>query len=81
MTDGKLLANVPIIDLRGTSNNEIHTDFHSYELRARLDKANGNHENHVIWTAPRRSPATRPGTAAAPSARGTCPARRTARCS
>jgi hypothetical protein len=52
VTDAKALANVPIIDLRGTSNNEIHTDFHSYELRARLDKANGNHDNQVIWTSP-----------------------------
>jgi hypothetical protein len=52
VTDGKALANVPIIDLRGSSNNEIHTDFHSYELRARLDKANGNHDNQVIWTSP-----------------------------
>jgi hypothetical protein len=52
ITDGKALANVPIIDLRGSSNNEIHTDFHSWELRARLVKANGNHDNQVIWTSP-----------------------------
>ena len=61
---------MPIIDLRGTSNNEIHTDFHSYALRARLDKANGNHGNQVIWTAPGRSPAIPRGTAAAPSRQG-----------
>ena len=29
VTDGRQLAKVPIIDLRGTSNNEIHTDYHS----------------------------------------------------
>jgi hypothetical protein len=51
VTDARALADVPIIDLRGTSNNEIHTDFHSHELRARLDKVNGHHENHVIWTS------------------------------
>ena len=42
--------NVPVIDLRGNNNYEIHTDFHSYVQRARLDKANGNHDNQIIWT-------------------------------
>jgi Tannase-like family of unknown function (DUF6351) len=47
------LANVPIIDLRGSSNvNDIHTDFHSWALRARLDGANGGHANQLIWTWP-----------------------------
>jgi uncharacterized tannase-like protein DUF6351 len=51
VTQGYRLDEVPIIDLRGSSNtNDIHTDFHSYELRARLDAANGNHANQVIWT-------------------------------
>jgi hypothetical protein len=44
-------AKVPIMDLRGTSNYEIHTDHHSYVFRARLDQANGHHENHVLWTS------------------------------
>lgn len=44
-------ATVPIIDLRGADAVEIHTDFHSYAMRARLDAANGNHANQVIWTA------------------------------
>jgi hypothetical protein len=44
-------AKVPIIDLRGSSNLEIHTDHHSYVQRARLDMANGNHDNSVIWTS------------------------------
>ena len=43
-------ANVPIIDLRGTSNAEVHTDFHSYVMRDRLDRANGYHDNQLIWT-------------------------------
>ncbi|HVT36675.1 MAG TPA: DUF6351 family protein, partial [Nevskiaceae bacterium] len=42
-------AKVPIIDLRGFSPEEIHTDVHSYSMRARLDQANGNHDNQVIW--------------------------------
>jgi hypothetical protein len=41
---------VPVIDLRGADNVEIHTDFHSYVERARIDKANGDHDNQIIWT-------------------------------
>jgi hypothetical protein len=52
VTNGRELAKVPIIDLRGSSNNEIHTDFHSYELRARLDRDAGGHANQIIWTNP-----------------------------
>jgi Tannase-like family of unknown function (DUF6351) len=51
VTSGKQWATVPIIDLRGSHNvNDIHTDFHSYAARARLDQANGTHANQVIWT-------------------------------
>jgi hypothetical protein len=51
VTYGRELANVPIIDLRGSHNfNDIHTDYHSYVLRARLDAVNGGHGNQVIWT-------------------------------
>jgi hypothetical protein len=49
--DGHLLADVPVLDLRGSSNQEIHTDYHSYATRARLDAANGGHGNQVIWTS------------------------------
>src|SRR5262249_27816062 len=51
VTDGREWGNVPIIDLRGSHNvNDIHTDFHTYAARARLDQANGTHANQVIWT-------------------------------
>jgi hypothetical protein len=51
VTEGVRLADVPIIDLRGSANvNDIHTDYHSWELRTRLDEANGGHANQVIWT-------------------------------
>ncbi|HLX80605.1 MAG TPA: DUF6351 family protein [Burkholderiales bacterium] len=40
---------VPIIDLRGTSNADLHDTFHSWSMRARLDRANGNHDNQIIW--------------------------------
>jgi len=51
VTNGAEWADVPIIDLRGSHNiNDIHTDFHSYAARARLDEANGTHANQIIWT-------------------------------
>lgn len=43
---------IPILDLRGHDVEEIHTDYHSYEMRARLDRSHGNHDNQVIWTGP-----------------------------
>jgi len=42
---------VPIIDLRGHDNQEIHTDFNSYVMRQRLLRANGHADNHVIFTS------------------------------
>ncbi|PYM17782.1 MAG: hypothetical protein DMD81_07880 [Candidatus Rokuibacteriota bacterium] len=51
VNDARLLARVPIIDLRGTSNFEIHTDFRSYAMRERLERANGTAGNQVIFTA------------------------------
>jgi hypothetical protein len=51
VVNGRELANVPIIDLRGSHNvNDIHSDYHSYVMRARLDAANGGHRNQIIWT-------------------------------
>ena len=52
VTDPRAAADVPIIDVRGAEDTEIHTDVHSYVMRARLDAANGSHANQVIWTAP-----------------------------
>jgi hypothetical protein len=46
------LARVPIIDLRGHDDAEIHSDFRSYVVRARLNKNNGTHGNQIIWTGP-----------------------------
>lgn len=51
VTNGRELGEIPIIDLRGSHNtNDIHTDFHSYAARVRLDQANGTHANQIIWT-------------------------------
>ena len=49
VTQPREAAKVPIIDLRGYSPLEIHTDVHSYSMRARLDAANGHHDNQIIW--------------------------------
>jgi hypothetical protein len=43
---------LPIIDLRGHDVAEIHHDYRSYVMRARLDRSNGHHDNQVIWTGP-----------------------------
>jgi hypothetical protein len=51
VTEAIRLADVPIIDLRGSANvNDIHSDYHTWEMRARLDQANGGHANQVVWT-------------------------------
>ena len=39
---------IPILDLRGHDIEEIHHDYRSYVMRARLDKANGNHNNQIM---------------------------------
>jgi len=56
------LAKTPILDLRGFDDVTgtarlpaigvpfgIHQTWRSFALRERLDKANGNHDNHVLW--------------------------------
>lgn len=50
VSDARQLAKVPIIDLRGHDDAEIHTDDWSYVLRARLDRHNGQHDNQIIFT-------------------------------
>jgi hypothetical protein len=53
ITNGRELERVPIIDIRGQDNYEIHADFHSYAMRARLDRHNGHHDNQVLWNGVR----------------------------
>jgi hypothetical protein len=49
LADGKQLAKVAIIDLRGHSNvADIHMPWRSWSERDRLDRANGTHANQVI---------------------------------
>ncbi|MDB5998403.1 MAG: hypothetical protein JWP52_102, partial [Rhizobacter sp.] len=75
VAEGASLANVPIIDVHGNDDSTlvlpgtlgIHHLWRSYSLRERLDKANGNHNNHVLW----RHPASAAG--GAPAASGLLP--------
>jgi hypothetical protein len=48
---GKNLASVPIIDLRPEFGADIHMAWRSYSQRARLDTANGGHDNHVMFAS------------------------------
>lgn len=47
---GTNLDQVPIIDLRGHDNTEIHTDVYSHITSRRLIAANGHADNQAIWT-------------------------------
>lgn len=49
---------LPILDLRGNDNVEIHHNWHSYEMRARLERSNGHADNHVIWFTATPGPET-----------------------
>jgi Tannase-like family of unknown function (DUF6351) len=51
VSDGRQLAKVAIIDLRGNNNVNgcIHANWRSLGLRQRLDRDHGSHGNNVIW--------------------------------
>ena len=50
VSDGHQLAKTAIIDLRGNNRTaDIHLNWRSWQVRDRLDRANGNHGNQVIW--------------------------------
>ena len=40
---------VAIIDLRGPDPGIAHDAYRSWEMRARIDREHGDHDNHVIW--------------------------------
>jgi hypothetical protein len=47
------LDRMPIIDIPNTADDyDIHDKFKSWSLRARLDAANGHHDNHLLWYGP-----------------------------
>ncbi|MBC7514748.1 MAG: hypothetical protein H7234_09990 [Herminiimonas sp.] len=47
--DSTLPANIPAGSIPFVTNFGIHHIWRSFSLRDRLDKANGNHDNHVMW--------------------------------
>lgn len=49
VSDAKQWAKVPMIDLRGNDNSNIHMNWRAFAVRDRLDRANGGHGNQVIW--------------------------------
>ncbi len=49
VTHGRELAQIPVVDIRGADNVEIHSDFHSHVARARLDRDGGGHPGHVMF--------------------------------
>jgi Tannase-like family of unknown function (DUF6351) len=51
VSDGRQLAKVAIIDMRGNNNVNgcIHANWRSLGLRQRLDRDHGSHGNNVIW--------------------------------
>jgi hypothetical protein len=51
LNEGNNLSTVPMLDLRGHDDTEIHSDFRSYAMRLRLD-GSGSHDNQAIWTGP-----------------------------
>lgn len=48
LTLGENWSTIPILDQGGEGNVEIHQDFRAYQVRARLQAANGTSANHVI---------------------------------
>jgi hypothetical protein len=59
VTNGGLgLRNIPIIDYRAYNddapNGDIHVRYHSFSMRARLQKANGTARNHVMLVEDQR---------------------------
>lgn len=65
VSDGRQLAKVPIIDLRGnqTRTGDIHANWRPYSVRDRLDRDAGGHDNHVIWKFNSATGAAPPGQA------------------
>jgi len=65
VSDGRQLAKVPIIDLRGNeaANGDIHANWRPFAVRDRLDRDHGSHGNQVIWEFNSTSGSSTPGAA------------------
>lgn len=49
VSDARQWAKVPMIDLRGNDNSNIHMNWRAFAVRERLDRVNGGHGNQVVW--------------------------------
>lgn len=67
VSDGRQLAKVPIIDLRGNqaATGDIHANWRAYSVRDRLDRDAGGHGNQLIWKFNSSSGSSAPGAALA----------------
>jgi hypothetical protein len=54
IVQGRGLASVPILAIRGTNNDDYHYPYRTVVNRSRLIAANGHADNHVYWIAPPR---------------------------
>lgn len=52
---GRGLARVPILAIRGTNNNDYHYPYRTVVIRQRLVAANGHADNHIYWIVPPRT--------------------------
>ena len=58
---GRGTASVAEIELRNnTTDTGFHPPFHTFTYRARVDRANGNHDTHVAWVVPATGAGTPP---------------------
>ena len=46
------LDQIAIIDCRGPDPGLFHDAYRAFAMRARIDRAHGNHNNHAIWEGP-----------------------------
>jgi len=49
ISDPRILAATPIIDLRGEENSGVHSNWNSFALRERFRKLGEGTENYVLW--------------------------------
>jgi hypothetical protein len=65
VSDGRQLAKLPIIDLRGDQapNGDIHMNWRAWAVRDRLDRQYGDHANQLIWAYTGNGGAGAPGAA------------------
>jgi hypothetical protein len=65
VSDGRQLAKVPIIDLRGNeaAAGDIHANWRPFAVRDRLDRDHGGHANQLIWEFNSSSGSSAPGAA------------------